>query len=391
MALAWFQAQDLLGSALNQCIPGINVMTPKFLRRETPMNTQLRQLALFGLAFLFPFASAAFARAEEAPALPDGIVVQTRGPVHEAYAEPHRSTPGPGAVVPKQPPDSIPEVPPDQKPEAESAQWIPGYWGWDEDRKDFIWISGLWRVPPPDRSWAAGHWTQTDDGWPWVPGFWAATAQEQIDYLTAPPESLDYGPSVEAPSEESVYVPGTWVPRERRYYWRPGYWTDYRPNYVWTPARYYWTPAGYTFCDGYWDYTLEDRGLLFAPVYFTQSYWNDPSWYYRPYYGIRPLALLASLFLRPRYDSYYFGDYYDPFYARLGYRPWFTFGNGYYDPLFSYYRWQYRGDPGWFQTLGDNFIARRDGVLARPPRTLAEQAVALNGAARLSPVERSAL
>ena len=59
------------------------------------------------------------------------------------------SVTGPGAVVPKQPPDPIPEVPPDQKPEAENAQWLPGYWAWDEDRKDFIWVSGFWRVPPP--------------------------------------------------------------------------------------------------------------------------------------------------------------------------------------------------------------------------------------------------
>src|SRR5438105_1908609 len=47
--------------------------------------------------------------------------VLTRGPVHEAFAEPVQFNPKPGAVVPKQPPAPIEELPPDQKPEGQNV------------------------------------------------------------------------------------------------------------------------------------------------------------------------------------------------------------------------------------------------------------------------------
>ena len=55
-------------------------------------------------------------------------------------------------ALPK-PPDPIPEEPPDQKPKGDNVQWIPGYWAWDDDRQDFLWVSGCWRVPPSGRNW----------------------------------------------------------------------------------------------------------------------------------------------------------------------------------------------------------------------------------------------
>src|SRR5204863_4057130 len=83
------------------------------------------------------------------PMQPDDIAVQLRGPVHEAYAQPVPSSPQASPVVPKQPPEPIPEQPPDQKPEGDNVQWIPGYWAWDVDRNDCLWVSGFWRNPPP--------------------------------------------------------------------------------------------------------------------------------------------------------------------------------------------------------------------------------------------------
>jgi hypothetical protein len=66
----------------------------------------------------------------------DDITVETRGPVHEAYARPLNATPRPGPVVPKQPPEPIKELPPDQKPDGDQIEWIPGYWAWDNDQSD---------------------------------------------------------------------------------------------------------------------------------------------------------------------------------------------------------------------------------------------------------------
>src|SRR5438105_14553112 len=127
----------------------------------------------------------------------DGMEVEARGPVHEAYAKPFDKNLTPAAVVAKKPPPPIPEEPPNEKPNA-AAEWLPGYWGWDADRNDFIWISGFWRVPPPGRQWVPGHWAQAANGWQWVSGVWAAGNQD-LQYVPEPPPSVDNGPSVPAP------------------------------------------------------------------------------------------------------------------------------------------------------------------------------------------------
>src|SRR2546422_528661 len=72
--------------------------------------------------------------------------------------------------------------------------------------------------------------------------------------------------------DASFYTPGSWVLRETRYVWRPGCWVRYQPGWVWVPCHYAWTPAGCVFVEGYWDYPLHRRGLLFAPVCFDQSF-----------------------------------------------------------------------------------------------------------------------
>ena len=105
-----------------------------------------------------------------------------------------------------------------------------------------------------------------EGGWQWVPGFWASQDIQQVEYLPPPPPSIDNGPSVPAPEATSSYVPGCWVYQETRYLWRPGYWVQANPDWCWIPDYYCWTPTGYVFVAGYWDYPLESRGLLFAPV-----------------------------------------------------------------------------------------------------------------------------
>jgi hypothetical protein len=287
--------------------------------------------------------------------LPDqsepGIIVQTKGPVHEAYAQPGDVKPEPGAIVARRPPDPIPEEPPEQKPEGDNVQWIPGYWAYDSDRSDFLWVSGFWRVPPPGRRWVSGHWAEARGGWQWVAGFWAAENQEQVPYVADVPDSLDNGPSVPAPSDDSLYVPGVWVPRDERFLWRPGYWMNPQQDLVWNNACYSWTPNGYLFNDGYWDYPLADRGLLFAPVCFNQPFWNTPGWCYRPHYCLNWGGVLASLFVRPGCGHYYFGNYYGTHYGSLGFRPWYAYGARSHDSLYGYYNWAHRGDRGWYAGL----------------------------------------
>jgi len=303
-----------------------------------------------------------------------GVEVLARGPVHEAYAQPIDAAAQPGIIVPKRPPDPIAELPPDEKPSGDNVQWIPGYWGWDSDRKDFLWVSGFWRAIPPSRKWVPGHWTQVEGGWQWVTGFWASASKENIQYLDPPPPPVDSGPSTPAPGEDSIYVPGCWIFNSTRYFWRPGYWMNAQPGWVWTPSHYCYTPAGYVYVDGYWDYPLEDRGLLFAPVAFEQPLWQNSNWYYQPSCVVNAASLLSCLFVRPSYCHYYFGDFYSPNYAGLGFHPWFAYGQRHHDPLFGYYGWRHRNDfSSWYGGLRNTYVGRTRGDLPRPPHTFAQQ------------------
>jgi hypothetical protein len=315
--------------------------------------------------------------AQAQPASPnqEGVEVLARGPIHEAFAEPVSSQPQATPIIPKPPPDPLPEVPPDEKPQGEAVQWIPGYWNWDDDRNDFIWVSGFWRAPPPGRQWMPGHWIQVQGGFQWVPGFWAGQDVQEVQFLAPPPEPVEAGPSVPAPAADSVYVAGTWVYRDARYLWRPGYWVSYRPGWVWIPAHYVWTPVGYVFVDGYWDFELRRRGLLFAPVYVDRRVWIRPGFYYQPRYVVADDFLLGALFVRPRFAHYYFGDYFEPIYARRGFTAWVDFrvGRFGFDPLFSYYRWHNRNDRRWEGDLRGLYVARFNGQAPRPPRTLVQQ------------------
>ena len=150
----------------------------------------------------------------------DDVEVLGRGPVHEAYAEPSEREPKPTPVIAKEPPKPIEELPPDQKPEGDNVQWMAGYWSWDLEKKDFIWVSGFWRKMPPGRTWMPGSWRKVADGWQWTGGLWteAKNGKARLEYLPKPPAPLDAeGATTPAPSEKHLYVPGSWVYRDDRY------------------------------------------------------------------------------------------------------------------------------------------------------------------------------
>jgi hypothetical protein len=312
---------------------------------------------------------------------PAGVEVQTRGPLHEAYAEPNEARPLPSPLVAKEPPPPIDEVPPDEKPEGDNVVWIPGYWSHDDDRADYVWVSGFWRVPPPGRQWVPGSWQEVDGGWHWVPGYWQAADQEETEYLPAPPPSVDYGPSTLEPDEASDYVPGCWIFRDARYRWRPGFWLAHRPGWTWVPARYLWTTVGYLFVEGYWDRPLLDRGLLFAPVYCDQAVVRAAGFRFVPSFVVSPDFLLGALFVRPANCHYYFGDYFEDRYTARGFVPWIDYriGRSAPDPNFAWYRREFAHEPRWERSLHALYAARLDGSVPRPPRTLLQQRQLVTG------------
>jgi hypothetical protein len=343
---------------------------------------------------------AAFAQdASESP----GVEVQGRGPVHEAFAQPVDAKPQPGQLAPKEPPEPLKEDLPEQRPEGDNVRWIPGYWAWDAERNDFLWVTGCWRKAPPGQTYVAGYWQQDGDGWRRVPGFWVDGSQSSLVYLPPLPEPPapalasdevpDKSPPEDAP--DTVYTPGYWlfdqtrfqlldepvheaggpdgdywVFSPTRYVWQPGSWVTPQPDMVWEPPHYVWTPGGNIFVPGRWDYPLENRGLMFAPIAFNRPVWRQPGWTFRPQFVINPAPLLGSLFVGPGARHFYFGDYYMRVGKRGGFQPWFAYGPRRFDPLYSYYRFHNRKNPAWAVGLRRLFENRVAGKAPLPPRVL---------------------
>lgn len=304
-----------------------------------------------------------------------GAQVLTRGPVHEAFAGIVSYNPEPGVIVEKAPPEAIDELPPEERPAGDNIAWIPGYWAWDDERSDYLWISGTWRALPPGRQWTTGYWATVDNGYQWISGYWADSSVQETTYLPKPPVTVEEGPNVEAPSRDYAWTPGSWMWNQERYAWRPGYWEQGRSDWDWIPAHYVWTPRGYIFVDGYWDYSFDRRGVLYAPVYFQSGYYSRPGYQYSPVIAIGLVALMEHLFLRPNYHHYYFGDYYDRRYRDSGYYSPYAYQSSRYgyDPVYSYRRWTHRQDRDWERRYAASYDYRRDHESARPPRTWADQ------------------
>jgi hypothetical protein len=332
----------------------------------------------------------------ELPPVPQGVEVLARGPVHEAFATP-TTEPVPTKPVAKEPPKPLDEMPPAEKPEG-NVTWIAGYWAWDDDKNDYLWVSGTWRVAPPSKKWVAGYWKEDSGQWRWVPGFWAAaeaqqaaaqqaTAQ-QITYLPAPPAPPETAPPGQAPAADSFYVPGHWVFhnagyvtvggaaawRETGYAWEAGYWARVQPGYVWVASHYRWTPSGYVYIPGYWDLVIANRGVLYAPVY-VNTVVVGPAFVYTPAYCVSDTVVIDAMFVRPCYCHYYFGDYYEPRYHELGFETCIVYSRRHYDAVFVYERYEHRADPRWESVQIDITLGRSAGRYPVPPRTLVQQNV----------------
>lgn len=337
---------------------------------------------------------------QPAPSEP-GLQVLDRGPIHEAFAQPGADVRGKGMTAPKAPPPPVPELPPDTKPDGTNVKWIPGYWAWDDEKQDFIWISGFYRDVPPDRDWQPGQWREVGGKWTYLPGWWRPVTMNRwrID-LPEPPRSLERGPSTPPDDPKAVWIPGVWEFRNEQYLWRPGYWAVPNGNLIWQPPQYITTGSGFCYVPGYWDYPLEERGLLFAPVCFTQPLWQTPGWWFRPRFALNIGigwgggwgwgGFFNSLFIGPGWNSFCFGNYFPPTWCGGpwlgfghpmwcsafslgtawcgwgGYRPWCWPNPGFCNPLWNNYCWLNRTNPNWAVTVQRTYVAQSLGTLPRP-------------------------
>jgi hypothetical protein len=200
---------------------------------EIPPGKLMRRISSFApmaaTAFVISLGAAIASGQGEGYADEEGAQVLTRGPIHEAFAEMVSYNPEPGVIVQKAPPGDINELPPEVRPDGENITWIPGYWGWDDERDDYLWISGTWRALPPGRQWTTGYWGEAEQGHQWTSGYWADSSVQETTYLPRPPISVEAGPNVAAPSNDHGWTPGSWMWQQERYAWRPGYWSCMPP------------------------------------------------------------------------------------------------------------------------------------------------------------------
>jgi hypothetical protein len=346
-------------------------------RRVTP----LWLLALLsGILVLGPSLVEAQPAAGNPPVVPEDREVLARGPVHEAFGEATATENASAPVVPKEPPAPVEEQVPEKKPANGSFSWIGGYWSWDEEGKEFLWVSGVWRIAPPGRSWMPGSWHKVEDGWQWSPGYWAAEEKEETEYLAAPPPSKETGPAYAAPDTLASYVPGHWAYEGAGYKWQSGFWAAYRPGWVWIPASYRRTRAGYIYVPGYWDMPLLSRGLIYAPVKFRVV--AGRRIVYQPVYVMEPDFLLSALFVKKGTRTFYFGNWFEPVYVN-SYITWIRYYQGtrkrFLDADFKYYRVTTEAlkMSNWERKLLVLYDRRARGLLARPPVTLDQQKRAL--------------
>jgi hypothetical protein len=348
------------------------------------------RVMVFGIAFLLlPFADCLLQKTQAAaisdivdgadspPVVPaqEQPEILTRGPVHEAFAEPVTLQTDEGLIAVKQPPVIINEIVPNEKPAGGNFVWVSGYWSWDGDRNNYIWVGGCWRIAPPKMSWVPGYWTRVSVGWKWVSGFWMQTGNNELVYLKEPPAVVDIEPSVPPPTEYGIWVPGCWYWINDRYVLRSGYWLQGQAGWVWTPSHYVWTPRGYVFTCGHWDYPIERRGVLYSPVYFPSSVvYTRPGYRYSLGVTVDLGLLKVNMFCYPRYSHYYFGDYYDDAFINIGIFPCFESvrRHVWYDPIYQYDKWHSR-DPRWDEHARNSYELRRNDRELRPPRSYHEQ------------------
>ena len=176
----------------------------------------------------------------------DGEQMLTRGPVHEAFAEPVTYSPAAGIVVPKAPPAAIEELPPDQKPTRHECHVDFRLCGPGRRAKRLP--LGQRHLARSCRPWpAVDAWlleqecTRPSNG---TSGYWADAQVSHVQYLPEPSGvSVEAGPNIAATSPDCYLAAGqldvgAGAPCPGVLVSGPAA----QANWDWVPAHYVWCP-----------------------------------------------------------------------------------------------------------------------------------------------------
>ena len=98
-----------------------------------------------------------------------------------------------------------------------------------------------------------------------------------------------------------------------------------------------------------------------------------PRFVHTPYYAVSDTVIVDAYFVRPGFCHFYFGDYYGPRYAAIGFECGYHYSRRHYDAVVVYSRWEYRNSPGWYDSRISVTVERNAGRAPLPPRTLIQQ------------------
>ncbi|MCH9608781.1 MAG: hypothetical protein S4CHLAM45_06930 [Chlamydiales bacterium] len=238
----------------------------------------------------------------------DAVEFLEEGPIHEAFITQEFG----GVIlqaVPYRPPADLTEQIPERP--NEHVQWIHGYWEWSKFKGDFIWISGVWRRPPPDHRWVSGKWAQLEEGWVWIKGFWSPFHKTEMTYISQPPPDMIDESVSKSPGKSYFWISGYWQFDEEvsDYVWHRGRWQLISESWQYVPTHYLWGEKGYFMIPGYWDWPLEEKGVAYAAAYVEPD--RRESVVYEPSVILEPLFICESLYpYWPNYPNFFYHHYY---------------------------------------------------------------------------------
>ena len=254
--------------------------------------------------------------------------------IHEAYFSPDQSALILQAVPIKPPQDITERIP---KNTTANAVWIPGYWSWSKIYDRYVWLSGTWRLAPPGHEWIHGKWKKFDEGWVWLSGFWSSHDEKDLSYINRPPPDNADEDVKDPPGSDYFWLPGHWRYDSDKddFTWYMGRWQEFDKKWQYVPARYIWREKGYVFIEGFWDWSLESRGVAYAAVEIPEDEINTIAYMPRD-------IVEASEVIHIYYP--YWPDYFMSFRCWFFFHPGFDFGWG---DVPIWWNW-----PGWWAFNG---------------------------------------